>query len=156
MAINVFVAKAGVYAFLGVSAPVFLKVGGAYQAWDAPDVVIKANGVYDVGAGVLPFNITPPVIAGDNFPGSTLTCTPGTWGGTPAPTVTHQWQAGGIDILGATGLTYVTQFTDGGKAITCVERGTSVVGSIGRPSNAIQMPPPSGFARGFSNTGFGV
>ena len=131
-----------------------VKVGGTYVP--ATNLRMKVNGVYDAGAGVLPFNITPPVIAGDNFPGSILTCTPGTWGGTPTPLVTHQWQADGIDILGATGLTYVTQFEDGGKAITCLERGTNVVGSIGQPSNAIQMPPPSGFGRGFSNTGFGV
>ena len=156
MAINVYVANGGAYDFLGVSVNGFVKAGGQYHAWDAPNVVIKANGVYDFGAGVVPFNLTPPSIAGDPFFGETLTCTPGTWDGTPTPVVTHQWQHNGADILGATGLTYEVQYGDAATNITCLERGSSVAGSTSIASNALAVPPRSGFSRGFSATGFGV
>lgn len=44
--------------------------------------------------------------------GSTLTATPGSWDGFPAPTITYQWYRGATPIGGATGLTYDTVEAD--------------------------------------------
>ncbi len=97
------------------------------------------NGQYSVTVekGVLPYATVAPIISGNSLIGSTLTCTPGTWSGSPTPSVTRQWKADGNNIAGQTGLTYVTQAGDAGKHITCVETGTSLTGTGFSASNAI-------------------
>lgn len=97
------------------------------------------NGQYAVTIvkGVLPYTTVPPVISGSNLIGSTLTCTPGTWAGSPTPVVTRQWHANLLSIPGQTGLTYVTQAGDAGKNISCLESGTSLTGTTHVDSNQI-------------------
>jgi hypothetical protein len=60
--------------------------------------------------------------------GSTLTANNGVWVGTPTPTLTRFWQRAGLDIPGATGLTYVTQAIDNGKQITLRVHGNNTAG----------------------------
>jgi hypothetical protein len=86
-----------------------------------------------------PLASAAPVISGANAVGSVLTCTPGTWTGTPAPTVTRQWRADGVNISGATGLTYTTVAGNLGKLITCTETATNTVGTGSASSNSIPV-----------------
>jgi len=65
------------------------------------------------------------------------TVTPGTWTGTPAPVITHQWRNDSGNIAGATGLTYTLQASDIGKGIACVETATNSVGVETKTSNII-------------------
>lgn len=147
--LGVFVKRAGGYEDM-TPAPSWVKVRGQYLPWDQPSVVMKANGVYDLGNGVIPTNITPPDITGPNAnPGTTLTCTPGTWDGNPDPVITHQWQRDGADIPGETGLTYVIQEADRGFAVSCQERGTNLVGSVVVSSSAV-FPPDTAFSNEFT------
>jgi large repetitive protein len=59
-----------------------------------------------------PANTVPPSISGTVTVGSTLTASPGTWSGTPAPTFTYQWKqcdsagANCSALSSATGSTY--------------------------------------------------
>lgn len=137
MSAVVSVKRNGVYAALGAAIPVKVKKNGVYV--DAQSLSVKGNGAY-VAQGALPSNTVAPSIAGTAAVGSTLTCTPGTWVGSPAPTLTRKWQAGGVDIPGATGLTYVVAAGDAGKSIRVVETGTNVLGSASANSNAIAIP----------------
>lgn len=78
--------------------------------------ILRANLL--ANGAVLPVNNTPPSIAGTTYQGQTLTATPGVWSsGTP----TGQWQADGVDIVGATALTYVVLATNEGKSFTYIE-----------------------------------
>lgn len=78
-----------------------------------------------------------PTISGNVNVGSTLTVTPGVYTGSPTPAVTRNWQRNGVNISGATGLTYVTQLADATFNITCRETATNTGGSTSASSNAI-------------------
>lgn len=115
-------------------------VNAGLQTTPAPGAKYAGNAaIVVVPAPVAPSVTTAPVIAGNTAVGSVLTCTPGTYAGSPTPTVTRKWQAAGVDIPGATGLTYTTQAADVGDAITCVETATNSAGSINGTSNAITV-----------------
>ena len=87
-----------------------------------------------VGPGIT----ASPTISGSTDAGSLLTVTPGTYTGSPAPSVTRNWQRNGVNIGGATGLTYSTNTTtDVGANITCRETITNTGGTITATSNAI-------------------
>lgn len=77
-----------------------------------------------------PVNTVLPVIAGTAQVGQTLTVTPGTWTGLPTPVVTRQWQANSVNIVGATGLTYVPIVGQIGQTIRCVETAVNASGSV--------------------------
>jgi hypothetical protein len=68
--------------------------------------------------GTAPKNTAPPTISGTPQQGSTLTVSPGSWSGTPAPTFSYQWQrcvgtgGGCTAISGATSTTYTTTSAD--------------------------------------------
>ncbi len=116
------------------------EVNAGLQTSPAPGAKWLGNSaIVVVEIPVAPTVTTAPVIAGNTAVGSTLTCTPGVYAGTPAPTVTRKWQAAGVDIPGATGLTYVTQAADVGEAVTCVETATNSAGSINGTSNVITV-----------------
>ena len=76
-----------------------------------------------------------PTIAGTVAPGQTLTCTPGTCTGNPAPVRAYQWRrtdpATGVvtAIGGAAGLTYVVTDADLGFTLTCLETATNISGA---------------------------
>ena len=70
--------------------------------------------------GIAPANVTPPVVAGEASVGSTLSCTPGTWTGAPAPTFTYIWERDGYAIVGATDTSYTITASDIGTDITCL------------------------------------
>lgn len=65
-----------------------------------------------------PTNVLAPVISGSTTQGSILTCTTGTWNGYPAPSLTYNWYANGIQV--GTGNSYQLKLADSQKNITCV------------------------------------
>ena len=98
-----------------------------------------------------PHVITPPVITGQAVVGATLTCTPGTWDGTPAPDVICNWARDNIYIIGTLNhLTYVVTDSDRGHDITCIEEASNIVNTVQAASNKISIPA-SGFSNGFSS-----
>jgi hypothetical protein len=91
-----------------------------------------------------PTNTTPPSIAGNTNLGSTLTCTPGVWTG--SPTLAYQWLRDGANIAGATNLTRIILAADQGTTLSCRETGTNSAGNASATSNGIAIPaaaPPA-------------
>lgn len=84
-----------------------------------------------------PVNTVAPALSGDFFVGQTLTCSTGTWTGSPTPTYTYQWRNAGVDIGGATNSTYVLVAGDDRDLIDCVVTATNSEGSDSEPSNAV-------------------
>lgn len=91
---------------------------------------------------VAPANTAAPTVAGSAAVGSTWTVTPGTWTGTPAPTLAPFWlrctnpvttawttvPAGCTAITGARSTTYVSTTADAGKYLTAQVAGTNSAG----------------------------
>lgn len=69
-----------------------------------------------------------PTITGTPTTGQTLTAVAGTWGGTPAPTITRQWYADNVAIGGATATTLVLAAGQTGKKVTVEEIATNSAG----------------------------
>lgn len=86
-----------------------------------------------------PSTVTPPVVSGSPAVGQVLTCTPGTYTGTPIPTITRQWRRNTTNLGGQTGLTYTVQPADSGQSISCVETATNALGSTTAASNVINV-----------------
>ena len=100
--------------------------GGSATATSAP------RNVPAVG----PQNTAPPAISGSQ----TLTCTPGTWTGFPAPALTTEWLRDGTVI--ATGPTYDLTAADLGHVITCRVTATNAAGSATATSDPVNPPAP--------------
>jgi hypothetical protein len=78
-----------------------------------------------------------PTISGTLTDGSTLTASAAVW--TNTPTVTRQWQRDGVDISGATGLTYVYSVAaDDGRFISYKETANGYV--TGTSNSLINVP----------------
>ena len=72
--------------------------------------------------------------------GEPLTCSPGTWSETPAPTFTYQWLRDGASIASATGSTYVVEPADQVHSLSCKVIATNSVGSAeALSSNDVQV-----------------
>lgn len=56
-----------------------------------------------------PANAVAPVASGTPAAASTLTCTSGTWTGSPTPTLAYSWLRDGVAIAGATANSYMVQ-----------------------------------------------
>lgn len=103
------------------------------------------------GAGTAPARTADPAIdpAGAVTEGDTLTMTsPGAFGGTPVPAVTHQWQrcggtaaapTGCSAISGATGASYTTGASDTGKVVRVRARAENAAGSATADSSAREV-----------------
>lgn len=100
-----------------------------------------------------PVNTVAPVVSGTELVGETLSCTEGTWTGTPTPTYTYQWQVsddgvgGWSNIGGATSNSYVLQSAEEGKYVRCAVTATNLVDSVTANSNVTgaisgEGPPP--------------
>lgn len=122
---------------LGLGAPAVLQI----QGFRADSSAIIAGGSINASGsvGTIPANTSAPVISGATPAGSTLTAAPGTWIGTPTPTISGQWYADGYAISGQTGATYVTVTGDVGKAIAYLESASSTAGTAIALSNAITV-----------------
>ncbi len=91
---------------------------------------------------VPPTAVAPPTLTGSPHLGQTLTVVPGTWTGTPPLTFTLQWlrcdATGGacIDVVGATGTTYLLGAAELGQTIRVRETGSNAAGPVSATSAA--------------------
>ena len=88
-------------------------------------------------AAVLPVNTVAPALSGTAQEGQTLTCSTGTWTGTPIITYTYQWKRNGSNIGSATNSTYTLVTADVGQSIKCTVTATNGAGSVNADSNTV-------------------
>jgi|694.fasta_scaffold46474_4 hypothetical protein len=92
---------------------------------------------FEVSSGVAPVNTVAPAITGTAQEGETVTCSTGTWTGTPTITFAYQWKRNGSNIGSATNSTYVLVTADVSQSITCQVTATNGSGSASATSNTI-------------------
>ena len=92
---------------------------------------------FEVSSGVPPANTVAPAITGTAQEGETVTCSTGTWTGTPTITYAFQWKRNGSNIGSATNSTYVLVTADVSQSITCQVTATNGSGSASATSNTI-------------------
>jgi hypothetical protein len=111
---------------------------------------------WEVSGGVSPVNTVAPAITGTAQEGQTVTCSTGTWTGTPTITFAYQWKRNGSDIGSATNSTYTLVTADVSQSITCQVTATNGSGSASATSNtitptaALLLDTYSGAAVGYS------
>jgi len=88
-------------------------------------------------AAVLPVNTVAPALSGTAQEGQTLTCSTGTWTGTPTITYSYQWKRNGSNIGSATNSTYTLVTADVGQSILCTVTATNGAGSVNADSNTV-------------------
>lgn len=92
----------------------------------------------DAGAqDIAPTSLLPPVLSGTPETGETLTVTNGTWRANPSATITRRWLRDGVEIVGATGTTYVLVVADEGAEITVEVTATNTEGATVVVTNAL-------------------
>jgi hypothetical protein len=93
---------------------------------------------------VAPVNGGRPALTGTAPAGSTLTCTTGTWSGTPDPSFGFRWLRAGTPIAGQTGRTYTTTTADVAAAVTCAVTATNRAGAAtATSSRAVTVTLPA-------------
>ena len=88
-------------------------------------------------AAIAPVNTRPPALTGKTTIGSTLTCDPGVFAGTPAPALSIEWLRGTAVIDGASVGTYDLTNADGAKAISCRVTASNIAGTVQAVSTAL-------------------
>jgi len=77
-----------------------------------------------------------PVVSGSLVTGSVLSCTTGTWAGSPSG-YAYQWKRGAVGIVGATSSTYTLVTADVGALMSCAVTATNAAGSAYALANTI-------------------
>lgn len=113
-----------------------------------PVAVLQGAATGGIDAALVPkapFNTAPPVASGTPVAGQTLSCSTGSWTGSPAPTYTYAWLRDGVAIPSATAGTYVVQSADIGNGLTCKVTATNKNGTAAAVSNTliVSVPPPA-------------
>jgi hypothetical protein len=112
-----------------------------------PVVVARESTALGINAALVPaiapINTTAPVASGTPVVGQTLSCTTGSWKGSPAPTFVYSWLRDGVAIPGASGSMYVVQAADQGNGVTCRVTATNKFGRVSAVSNTLIVPVPS-------------
>jgi hypothetical protein len=93
-----------------------------------------------------PVNTAVPVASGTAVAGQTLSCSTGSWTGSPTPIYTYAWLRDGVALPGATASTYVIQTADIGNGLTCRVTATNRNGSAAAISNTLIVSVPSELA----------
>jgi lysophospholipase L1-like esterase len=89
-----------------------------------------------------PQNAVPPALSGIPAPGSTLSCSLGTWSGSTPLTYITQWLRNNSTIDGQTASAYLIQASDVGHAISCRVTASNTDGSAVATSNPLTIKPP--------------
>jgi len=89
----------------------------------------------------VPVNSALPQVSGSPVVGQTLSCSLGTWSGTPG--LARQWLRAGAPVAGQTAETYALTASDLGTQIACRVTATGVDGATEATSNAV-VPVPAG------------
>lgn len=85
-------------------------------------------------AATKPANTAAPTIAGTPAVGGALSCSTGSWTGTPAPSFSYRWLRNGATIGGAGASSYTVQAADEAKSLTCEVTATNEIGSASATS----------------------
>lgn len=93
------------------------------------------SGATDIDGGNAPINTVAPALSGTAQEGQTLTCSTGTWSG--SPTYAYQWKRNGNNIGSATNSTYTLVTADVGQSIKCTVTATNFSGSANADSNTV-------------------
>jgi hypothetical protein len=102
---------------------------------------VSSNSVHVPGVPTTkPRDETPPQVSGQSTVGSTLTCSPGTWSGSPAPTFSYQWVRDEAIIAGATRATHTVENEDIGHSLSCEVTASNSAGSESAMSNSVAVP----------------
>jgi len=96
-----------------------------------------------IPAEAKPVNTGAPQVAGTPAVGSILSCSAGSWSGTPAPTFAYQWLREGAAITGATSSSYTVQSADQGHGLVCEVTASNSAGKTSADSTAVQIPAPA-------------
>jgi hypothetical protein len=105
-----------------------------YTYWTA-----QANSPGNSGGGSAPTNSTPPSIGGNPVQGSSVTCSTGTWNGSPT-SYTYAWLDNGSPISGATNSSYTIQASDVGQSLTCSVTASNGSGTSAAATSAAVVP----------------
>ena len=88
---------------------------------------------------VAPANTVLPAITGTATVGNTLTCSQGTWSGSPT-SYAYQWKRDGTQLGGKTTSTYVVDVNDKDTTLTCTVTATNPQGSTPATSAGVLIP----------------
>lgn len=86
-------------------------------------LTLKVSGEPTMTAAAAPRNIVLPTISGTPKVGVPLVLDTGVWAG--AKSLSYQWQADNVDVVGATGAAFVPVVGNVGDVITCVVTGAN-------------------------------
>jgi hypothetical protein len=86
------------------------------------------SGAGGTGGGQQPVDTALPIISGTAKARATLTCSTGTWTGTPT-SFTYAWSRDGTPIAGATSRTYAVRTGDEGLTLTCTVTAANATGA---------------------------
>jgi hypothetical protein len=89
------------------------------------------------GGATLPAMTAPPSIVGETKVGSALTCTDGSWTGSPAPGFSRSWIVNGV--VRSTAAVYTPTSADGGHLLRCFVTATNSVGSANAPGVSVTI-----------------
>jgi virginiamycin B lyase len=105
-----------------------------------------------VVTGTAPSNTAAPAITGTAAVGQTLTCSQGSWSGSPVKSYAYQWLRNGTAISAATRSTYTVSTADRLQTLTCQVTATNVAGQATARSArvAIATPPSSTWPPGIT------
>jgi Immunoglobulin domain len=106
-------------------------IAGTGQATSSNSLVIP---------GHQPRNTVAPSVSGTPAVGETLSCSPGTWSGQPAPTYAYQWLLNGVAIPAATTSAYTVISTDPGLSLSCEVTASNREGSGSAVSASVHVP----------------
>lgn len=83
-----------------------------------------------------PANTVAPAVSGSTATGGVLSCTTGTWSGSPTG-YAYQWRRSGTNISGQTTSSYTILAGDAGLSLDCTVTATNPNGSASANSNAV-------------------
>jgi hypothetical protein len=101
-----------------------------------------------------PSIVARPAIAGTPAAGQKMTCSQGSWAGSPVTSYAFQWLLDGTAISAATGSTYTVLTADGGHTLTCRVTASNSAGQATAASARVTIatPPSSTWAPTTSGT----
>ena len=86
----------------------------------------------------VPGNTVAPAVTGTGTVGQVLTTSNGTWSNSPT-SFSYAWRRDGVDIAGATSVTYTLVTADTGHSVTCRVFATNAGGTAGATSNILAV-----------------
>jgi hypothetical protein len=90
-----------------------------------------------------PSIVARPAIAGTPAAGQKMTCSQGSWAGSPVTSYAFQWLLDGTAISAATGSTYTVLTADGGHTLTCRVTASNIAGQATATSSGVRVRVPA-------------